>query len=182
MKKGKIWSVVLGAVVLVPVIVILSVPSEKAEKVSMVSVCSNLTKDRMKSPSSYILGESVVLVKEASASDIAAKFGDESKARLRRFIEGGQLQYKLAEVYIDYEAKNSFGTLLKNSAACYYDIISSDSGNSYTMARADIGGHSFSGADLGIMVGVDDGRIGRGGFMQKYEYLKTVLSGMMRTG
>lgn len=179
MKKWKILILVLVGLLLASLIAVLLVPKDNAEKAGMISVCSNITKEKMKSPSSYIIDKSAVIVRYADEAETNSKLTETAMERLRPYIEDGRMKYKIAEVYIDYEAKNSFGVLIKNSAACYYDIISSSSSNSYEMTRANISGNDFMGTDLYIMLAADDGKIGRGGFMQKFGYIKNVVTGVM---
>lgn len=157
---------------------ILLVSPEKSYDAGMVSVCSEITKDNMKSPSSYRLGKSFVVTKTLSQNEAISRLYKGSSSPLKKYIDDGSLKMYLSDAQLDYEAENSFGTLIKNTAICQYQYLQPTSNPSFEMIQYHLGGKVIEGADLLIILGAKDHRIGKSSMLQKIKYIHYKLSGI----
>ena len=179
MKKIKIVGLsVLGLMVLSLGAIVL-IPADDGYDAGMAKVCSDLTKDKMKSPRSYILDSVTISQRKPSDAETESKLSETSVEAFKDLVRKGRISYFTADIYIEYEAANSFGVLMKNTASCRYDIMKSSSSSSIEMVSYQVGGERFIGTDLAIILAAKDSRIGNGGIAQKIEYLKLYLSGKM---
>lgn len=177
MKLLRKIGIVVVSLVIIAAISVAFISSDKAENAAMVGLCSDLTRDMMKSPSSYILGETVTMTRDADARETELKLTETGMNHIKKYIEDGTVKYKISDVYIDYEVKNAFGTLLKNKAYCRYDVISSGSNNSYNMTKLKVSNEEVMGSSLGIMLSAKDSKIGKSGYVEKIHYIKLWLQG-----
>ncbi|WP_075180621.1 hypothetical protein [Pantoea sp. 1.19] len=178
MNKKKIVLFSVAALGFIALSGILLVPPEKSYDAGMVSVCSEITKDNMKSPSSYRLGKSIVVTKVLTQDEAISRLYKGSGSPLKKYINDGSLKMYLSDAYVDYEAENSFGTLIKNTAICQYQYLQPTSSPSFEMIQYHLGGKVIEGTDLLIVSGAKDHRIGKNSIIQKMRYIHYKISGI----
>jgi len=164
--------IIIIAVVLLAfsIIVDVAISDESVEKQNLISLCSNLTKSMMKSPSSYVFDGSSAEIRESTSAEKEDKATETSIGRLADSIKNGQIQYNIANIYIEYEAANSFNALLKNTSLCSYDVLNTKNNNSYSLMKMIVGSDTIMGTDLDMIVGSKDQNIGNVGFIDKIKY------------
>lgn len=83
--------------------------------------CSNVVKSKMKSPSSYKSDSLSLLVETLEDTNQKLLNILEDSAILKRFYDNGDMVVKDITAYVDYSAKNSFGTELVGNAICEFN-------------------------------------------------------------
>ena len=177
MNKVKIAGAIVAGLAVMAFAGLSMIPADDGYDAGMITVCSDITKDQMKSPSSYIFNKAVISTRKANDSETESKLSETSVEAFKDLVRNGTVSYLISEIYVDYEAKNTFGTLLKNASYCRYDVMKSSSSSSYDMNKLVIESEQFMAGNLGIILAAKDSKIGKGGIMQKIDYLKLKLSG-----
>lgn len=143
--KKKFLVIISVAIVIVFFVSVFLVPADDAKRAAMTSLCSQVTKDNVKSPSSYKMTSAMVSLKQLSNSEIEKKVRNMHSEAMSVAVSKGLLTIRSGEVFVDFEASNAMGVSLKGLTKCDFDNFS-DSWSS--LEAVSIDGNQLSGSDI----------------------------------
>ena len=161
--SGVIFAVLLASAFMVS--------SDDAKRAAMVSLCSDITKDNMKSPSSYKMTSAIANLKQLTSAQVEEKVRNMHSDAMSNAVSKGLLTIRSGEVFVDFEASNPMGVSLKGLTKCDFDNFS-DSWSS--LESVSIDGNQLSDSD--IIIASAGKKIGSG-FISKSQYLIYKITG-----
>ncbi|MGB3256066.1 hypothetical protein [Buttiauxella gaviniae] len=169
--KKKVILIGLAVVVAVSLASVFLVSSDGAKGAAMIGLCSDITKDHMKSPGSYKLSYAISTIKTLSPTEKENRIKALNSEPLANLLTKGSFEMKSGEVFLDFEARNSFGVALKGLVKCDFTSFS-DTWSSLDAVSID--GRQVSNTD--IIIASTGAKIDSG-FSSKIKYLVYKVTG-----
>ncbi|EOL8940722.1 hypothetical protein ACM91Y_002195 [Cronobacter dublinensis] len=163
-KKGAAIGIVLLLACFVGSVIL--VPQQDAQGAAMVSACDALTKNQMKSPSTYKMVDSLFEIMKVDKERTPAKLQQIDNDAISQGVTKGYFSLNEGKAFVDFEAQNSFGVPLKGTTQCNFNIYA-DSWAS--LESATVGDRDVSMAD--IIITSSEHKVDSG-FSSKLKYLK----------
>lgn len=120
MKKVLIATGAVLAIAALAAIAVNFVSEKEADEFYAVKLCSDMTKQMMKSPASYRMANFSYKIDEIPSYRMTEKMNNMSDS-LKESVKAGHVKYDTQEVFINYEAKNPMGVELSGSAICNFE-------------------------------------------------------------
>ena len=172
MKKKGI-AIGTGVIIVVLLASVLLVSSDDAKRAAMVSLCSDITKDNMKSPSTYKMTSAIANLKTLPSGEVEEKVRSMHSDAMSNAVSKGLLTIRNGEIFVDFEASNPMGVSLKGLTKCEFDNFS-DSWSS--LEAVSIDGNQISSPEVII---ASAGKKIESGFSSKARFLIYKVTGMI---
>ncbi|WP_313758973.1 hypothetical protein [Atlantibacter hermannii] len=170
--KKKTLSIIFFIGIFTSFLLVMFVPDTAAEKAGLIDLCSKITKESMKSPSSYKMNNASVEVMIGIPSVGARTLND---GPFKDAVLSGRIPYRMANVIIQQEAKNSFGVSLVGETFCRYSILGEAGDASYRITSVNIDGKNLSDIDITIRAGAGEYNLQKGMYLKRIKYIEYYL-------